>query len=89
MGTTNNSSIVESFVSALSNEIGSQNALAIAISNFCGLKFQAARNQVCGLCWMDSVPAGALYDYVVAELPLGMGRERIKFGNSEITVRKN
>lgn len=89
MGTTNNSSIVESFVSALSNEIGSQNALAIAISNFCGLKFQTARNQVCGLCWMDSVPAGALYDYVVADLPLGMGRERIKFGNSEITVRKN
>ena len=89
METTNNSSIVECFASALGDEIGSQNALAIAMSNFSSLKYKTARNQVGGFRWMDSVPAGAIYDYIVADLPLGMGRERIKVGNSEIAVRKN
>lgn len=89
METTSNSSIVECFVSALGDEVGSQNTLAIAMSNFSGLKFKTALNQVSGIGWMDSVPAGALYDYVVADLPLWMSTERKKLGNSEITVRKN
>ena len=89
METTINSSIVECFVSALGDELGSQNTLAIAMSNFSVLKLESAHKQVGGFGWMDSVPAGALYDYVVADLPLNMGRERLKIGNREIIVRKN
>ena len=89
METTSQSSIVECFASALADKICSQNTLVIAISNFGALKLKSAKKQVFGFGWMDSVPAESKYDYIVADLPLGMGKERIKIGSTEITVRKN
>ena len=89
METANNSSTLDSFVSSLGDEIGRQKTLAISMTNFNCLKLKAAGKQVGGPDWLDLLPAEALYDYIVADFPLGLGRERIKIGNNELTARKN
>lgn len=89
MKTVDQKSIVASFTEALSHAIGSQNSLAVAMSNFGALKLETAQMRVQGMEWSASVPVQPLYDYVVADLPIGMGREKITLGKVELSVRKN
>jgi hypothetical protein len=90
MGKIHPQSVVKSFASELADAIGSQNSLAISISDFGALKLDNAQKQVSGLQWFDSVPAETQYDFIVADLPIGMGRDKIKIGHGEeLNVRRN
>lgn len=81
--------IVNSFVSTLADAIGSQNSLVIHISDFDALNLDTPQKHVYGLQWLDSVPAESQYDFIVADLPFGMGKDKLQTGCDEMMVRKN
>lgn len=81
--------VVNSFVSSLAEVIGSQNSLVIQVSDFGTLNLEAPHAKVNGFRWLDSVPAKIQYDFIVVDLPFGMGREKLQIGCEEISVRKN
>ncbi|SDW48834.1 hypothetical protein [Thiocapsa roseopersicina] len=85
----NQSSVLDGFVAALGEEIGSKNTLTIDVSGLGVLGLKCARKQVLGFQWMDSLPPECRYDYIVADLPFGMRREPTTVGNREIVLRKN
>ncbi|MBN2427894.1 MAG: putative DNA binding domain-containing protein [Deltaproteobacteria bacterium] len=82
-------SIVHCFVSTLAADMDSHNTLAIALFDSGVLNFKSAEKQVAGTQWMDSIPEKAQFNFIVADLPIGMGKEKMRIGNSEINVRKN
>jgi len=82
-------SIVTTFVKAVSVAVDSQSSLVIAISDFNALELETAQLYVRGMDWSNSVPTQSKYDYVVADLPIGMSGERIELGNEQINVRRN
>lgn len=82
-------SVVTTFVKAVSVAVDSQSSLVIAMSNFSALELETAQLYVRGMDWSNSVPPRSNYDYVVADLPIGMSREKIKLGNEQIYLRKN
>lgn len=78
--------IVNSFASAFADAIESQNSLAINISDFDELNLYTAQAKVKGFGWLDSIPPETQYDFIVANLPIGMRREKFQIGNEEISV---
>lgn len=84
-----NKSIVTTFVKAISVAVESQSSLVIAMSNFGALELEAAHLYVSGMDWSNSVPKRSKYDYVVADLPIGMSRETIELGSEQINIRRN
>lgn len=82
-------SVVNSFISTLADAVGSQNSLVIHMSGFTALNLDAGQAKVNGNRWLDSVPLETQYNFIVADLPLGMVREKFKIGGKEISLRKN
>lgn len=81
--------VVNSFISALADAIGSQNSLVIHMSDFGALNLDNPQSKVNGFRWLDSVPVETQYDFIVADLPFGMGREKLQVGCDEIAIRKS
>jgi hypothetical protein len=81
--------VVNSLVSAIADAIGSQNSLLINMSDLDTLELDTAQAKVNGFQWLDSIPTETQYDFIVASLPLGMGREKLQVGGKEISLRKN
>jgi hypothetical protein len=89
MEKNNQSLIVDSFICALNNELENLNTLAISLSDPETLRFSAAKNRVAGFDWANLISDEMKYDFIAVDLPIGRGKENIKIGNSEISVRKN
>lgn len=81
--------VVNRFASALAEAIGSQNSLVIHVSDFGVLNLDTPHTKVNGFRWLDSVPAKNQYDFIVVDLPFGMGREKLQVGCEEIAVRRS
>jgi hypothetical protein len=82
-------SIVGNFVEALAASRFSESAIAIKLSNDPSLDLPDAETIVGGFDWLDGVEPSRRYDFVVVDLPLGMGRKRADIGGSAISVRGN
>lgn len=82
-------SIVARFTESLSRKLASKNVLLIKMSSFGVLNIPDAQTVLSGINWSDSFPVQQQYDFVVAELPIGMLKEKITVGVLEISVRKN
>ncbi|GGD71009.1 RNA-binding domain-containing protein [Lacimicrobium alkaliphilum] len=82
-------SIVGNFVEALAASQFAESAIAIKLSSDSSLDLPDAETIVEGLDWLDSVGPNRRYDFVVVDLPLGMGRKKIEIGGSTISARGN
>jgi len=84
-----NEQIVNSFISSFADIVESQHPLLIHLSDFGVLSLESTQAKVSGHEWFDSVPQKTQYDLILADLPLGMGREKYQVGGKEISLRKN
>jgi len=82
-------SIVGNFVKALAASQFAESAIAIKISSDPSLDLPDAETIVESFDWLESVGPNRRYDFVVVDLPLGMGRKKIEIGGSTISVRGN
>ena len=85
----NPKSIVGNFVEALAAYELSESAIAIKLSSEPSLDLPDAETIVEGFDWLDSVGPKRRYDFVVVDLPLGMGRKKIELGGSAISAQEN
>ena len=82
-------SIVGNFVEALAASQLTESAIAIKLSSDPSLDLPYAETVVEGFDWIDRVAPNRRYDFVVVDLPLGMGRKKIEIGGSTISAREN
>jgi hypothetical protein len=82
-------SIVGKFVNALATFRIAESTIAIRISNDPSLELLDAGTDVEGFDWLAGIDQSRSYDFVVVDLPLGMGRKKIEIGGSTISVRGN
>jgi len=82
-------SIVGKFVEELATARNSETAIAVKLSNDPSLEFPDAEVTVEGFDWLGRVQPGLSFEFVVADLPLGMGRKKIDIGGTIISVRGN
>jgi hypothetical protein len=80
---------VQSFLSAIYETRNSRDSLVIAVSDFNALNLDNTKNKILGSNWIESIPEGKKYNLIVADLPLGMPKEKIKVGSIEINIRRN
>lgn len=81
--------IVDKFVNALATLRIAESAITIRISNDPSLDLSDAGTKVEGFDWLDGIDRSPSYDFVVVDLPLGMGRKKIDIGGSTISARGN
>lgn len=82
-------SIVGNFVEALAASQLAESAITIKLSSDPSLDLPHAETVVEGFDWIDRVAPNRRYDFVVVDLPLGMGRKKIEIGGSTISAREN
>lgn len=82
-------SIVGKFVQELASTRSFESSIAINISNAPLLEFPDATVKVEGFDWLDHVQPSRSFEYVVVDLPMGLGRKKISIGSSSINVRGN
>lgn len=82
-------SIVAKFVEQLASAKSYGPSIAIKISTDPSLEFADADATVEGFDWPAAVQPGRCFEFVVVDLPLGMGRKRVEVGGSTISVRGN
>ena len=82
-------SIVRKFVDALAVFRNAESAIAIKISNDPSLELRDAETIVEGFDWTTSIEPIRSYDFVVIDLPMGMGRKKIDIGGSTLSARGN
>ena len=81
--------VVNNFIATLATEVQSKNSLIISVANLNTLVLPSSNKQVEGFDWEQSIGNNEHFDFIVADLPLGMGREKAQIGDSKITIRKN
>lgn len=81
--------IVSKFVSALATFRMAESTATIRLSNDPSLDLVDSDTKIEGFDWLDRIERSHSYDFVVADLPLGMGRKKIDLGGSTINVRSN
>lgn len=82
-------SIVKNFVRALAVSRLSESAIAIKLSNDPSLDTSDVETIVEGFDRLDDVEPSRKYDFVVVDLPLGMGSKKTDIGGSIISARGN
>jgi hypothetical protein len=82
-------SIVVGFAEALFEAMGSESSLSIAMSNFDALELSNPQKRVEGMEWSDTIQKNQKYDYITANMPIGMGRKNVCIGNTDVNVRRN
>lgn len=82
-------SIVKNFVRALVVSRLSESAIAIKLSNDPSLDTSNVETIVEGFDWLNDIEPSRKYDFVVVDLPLGMGRKKTDIGGSIISARSN
>lgn len=81
--------VVDSFVKSLVAYRDAVHSIAIKISNDPALELPHANRVAEGFDWEESIDPGDSYDFVVIDLPMGMGRRKIDLGTSSISARGN
>jgi hypothetical protein len=85
----NPKSVVEAFIESLDRALHPNSTLAVELSNFHAFEFGAADKVVHGPNWACEIDPSEIFDFIVVDLPLGMGRTKVKIGDATISVRKN
>lgn len=81
--------IAGSFIASLAENMHSKHSLLISASTDPSLEFTSADQKVSGLDWQQQLDSNEVFDFIIADLPLGMERERVKIGETTIKLRKN
>lgn len=83
-------SVVKSFLSSLAREINATKTLLLTLSNDRVLEFSPIGREVSGRDRLNSCGQDEYYEFVVADIPVGMGgREKAQIGQSTVSIRKN
>ncbi len=81
--------VVAKFVEQLAASCNYGPSIAINISADLSLNFANADVIVEGFDWLDDVRPSRCFEFVVVDLPLGMGRKKVEVGGSTISIRGN
>ena len=81
--------VVGAFIASLAKALHANKVLAVEVSNSQALEFAAMDKVLRGPNWVSSIEPGELFDFIVIDLPLGMGRKQARIGDSTISVRGN
>lgn len=81
--------IAGSFITSLAENLHSKHSLLISVSTDPSLEFTSASQKVSGLDWQEQLDGTEFFDFIIADLPLGMERERVKIGETTIMLRRN
>ncbi len=82
--------IVTAFVREIINVTNAERCLEISIANFCvfssaGISFQNAS----GFGWENGIRDTDRFDFILANLPLGMSNKEYLFGSQKLKIRQN
>ena len=81
--------VVAKFVEQLAASCNYGPSIAINISADLSLNFANADVIVEGFDWLADVRPSRFFEFVVVDLPLGMGRKKVEVGGSTISIRGN
>lgn len=82
-------SIVGKFVETLAASRCAESAVVIKLSSDASLDLPDAETVNEGFDWLDAIELSRTYEFVVADLPLGMSRKKADIGGSVVNVRGN
>ncbi|MGG7056412.1 hypothetical protein [Nitrosomonas sp. ANs5] len=81
--------VIRSFLETLATARNAGNSLTLAISNDQAIDFRSANKVVEGFDLPSSTEPDETYNFVVVDLPLGMGRRKARIGDSFLSIRDN
>ena len=81
--------ICQNFIESLHKHVNPSNSLLIEASNFNALGLEANHKKVRGFNWQEDISENQKYDFIVADLPIGMTGVKTEIGGHQLNIKRN